>query len=276
MSRTTSPSDGYFIFDAALLHGTEPYDWLQAQPNLRRLYDDLGEQAGTVGPLLIQATPDVIDLAQALAGCGDARRFACGLLICRSSTAVLERHLRQLRHLATHDDQQYYFRCADSRAVQAVWDVLDARQQADMIGPLASWEIITRRGPVQLMPASGSAQPSTPAALPLVLSSMQWHNLLDASRCGQLMEATYDALAGAPSQGDEWQHEQWTAQTIAWLRRLRIDSVPLQVVTNQVMWQTAGIIYLQAPYEAALRDAKVTGRVDRLLAFSRVSRSRSS
>lgn len=274
MSGVAPSSGGYFLFDAALLHGTEHHAWLLAHPHARCLYDDLGEQAVTVGPLCMEATQEVADVAQDLARSGDARRFACARLVCHAPIAALERHLRQLRHLVTGGDQRYYFRYADSRATRAVWRALTEQQQADMLGPITSWDVINEHGRTShLLPAGRQHQPSTSASLPLVLSPSQWHQVLETSRIGELMEATYDALADTPCQGDDAQRRSWTLQTMEWLRHLGVDSVPLQVATNQVMWLTGGIIYRESLYAAALREAKASGRVDRLLAFSAIRRS---
>ncbi|WP_133116813.1 hypothetical protein [Paraburkholderia acidicola] len=77
---TTRSEACFFLFDGALLHGTPQHAWLLEQPWTIGLYDDLGEQARAAGPLLLPASVDKGELAQALAASGGSQRFACSRL----------------------------------------------------------------------------------------------------------------------------------------------------------------------------------------------------
>ncbi len=269
MSGVVPQRGGYFLFDGALLHGTPEHAWLLEQKSARCLYDDMGDEAKRVGPLLIQATPDSGDLAQCLALGDSALQFASSRLICHQPTSLLDQHLRQLRYLQAGEDQRYYFRFADSRAFHAVWATLDADQQAATLGPIESWEYIHRNGTTIKISAAQNPRGTSMPQLPLALAPTQWHQVLDAARIGELLDATQEALAPQPP-GQLAQRHTWTTQTIDWLRRLHIQHPPLLLAANQVMWQTEGLVFKQAVFEAALRDAQRSGNLAQVLSFGKL------
>ena len=136
----------YLLFDAALLAGTKELSELLEQPELIALYGDLGPGALEVGPLLI-ATSRVQELAQNLVvRRGAKERWACSQLITRARLEDLVEHLHGLRLVRARDDREFYFRYADGRAFQAMWQVLSDEQRVSLMGPIQSWQCVALDG----------------------------------------------------------------------------------------------------------------------------------
>lgn len=266
--RIATRSEGcFFLFDGALLHGTPQQVWLLEQPWTVRLYDDLGEQAKLVGPLLLPASVDKGELAQALATSDSPRRFACSRLTCSQSPDVLEKHLRDLRHLLAGEAQRYYFRYADGRALSAVWSTLTPEQQLAAMGPISLWEYIDHGGELTALTPPAIAPDQDVARLPLRLEPAQWHQVLEAGRIGELFESTEQLLSPDVETHTLAQRHEWTRQTWHWLRSLNIEPGPLYAAANLAVWQAAGKIKGDPAFEAALLEVQNGGDMARILAF---------
>ncbi|CAD5108262.1 DUF4123 domain-containing protein [Zestomonas carbonaria] len=267
MSGIVPSTESFFLFDGALLHASPEHAWLLEQEDTLHLYDDLGEQAIAVGPLLLPATPATGKIAQAMATSTEPMQFAISRLTGRLSTDRLDRHLRRLRYLETDNAQRYYFRYADGRAFEAVWRTLEPEQQAALLGPIISWEHIGRDGRLHKRVPPSLRQDQAPAPLPLRLQPRQWHLALEAGRIGELFDSTLHANARPAYQGDPEQWYAWTEQTYHWLRRLGIDKPPVRLAANRVMWQTAGLVYRHTQFEQALIDAQRSDDTSHLLDY---------
>lgn len=268
---TVPPNGGYFLFDGALMHGTPEQSWLNEQPQAIHLYDDLGEEAAKVGPVLLPAVQAVGDFAQSLAISNSALQFAGNRLICHQPVGHLKEHLRRLRYLLAGDAQRYYFRYADSRALAAVWFALTPLQQASTLGPITSWEYINRDGGLICITASNSRPDHSPPTPPLTLQPAQWHAVLEAGRVGELLDDTVamappTALVHSPAR-----RFAWTRKTYHWLRKIGIADTALHREANLVVWLTEGLMLNESLFEYALRDAQESGDLRQVRAFGNVA-----
>jgi len=267
MNMLTRSEECFFLFDGALLHGTPQHAWLLEQPWTVCLYDDLGEQARLVGPLLLPASVDGGELAQALATAGSSQRFACSRLTCCQSPEALERHLRDLRYLQAGEAQRYYFRYGDGRALAAVWSTLTPEQQLAAMGPISSWEYVDHGEALTAITATAISPDRAVAGLPLRLAPAQWHQVLESGRIGELFESTGQLLSPDVEDHSPAQRHEWTRQTWHWLRSLKLEPGPLYAAVNLAMWQTAGAIKGVPAFEAALSEARNDGDLARILAW---------
>jgi hypothetical protein len=276
MNMTTRSEECFFLFDGALLHGTPQHAWLLEQPWTVRLYDDLGEQARLVGPLLLPASVDKGELAQALATSSSSRRFACSRLTCSQSPEVLEQHLRDLRYLLAGEAQRYYFRYGDGRAFSAVWSTLTPEQQRAAMGPISLWECVDHGEELTAITPPAIAPDQGVPGLPLRLVPAQWHQVLETGRIGELFESTEQLLSPDAEDHSSAQRHEWTRQTWHWLRSLSIEPGPLHAAVNLAMWQTAGEITGAPAFEAALRESQNDGDLTRIVSFGATGGSEQS
>ncbi|NBA97761.1 DUF4123 domain-containing protein [Pseudomonas sp. R5(2019)] len=267
MSRGTA----YYLIDGALLLGTPHHRWLLEQPELQRLYQDEGDMAANAGPLLLPSSTSVRAWTGTLAQGNPDAIFACNAFRSEAPLDMLLAHLKALRFLHTNGGRRYYFRYADGRAFASVWHTLTAEQRQATLGPIPAWHHYDAfgteccAGPVQ----SDACTP--PTALPLHLRPEQWHQVLEAGRLGERVNAAAALQVGPPPQGTRAQRYTWAAETDRWLKRLGVDALPVQVAATLVVWQTAGLVLRAEQFAAALRKAQVSGDLDGVLAFSQLA-----
>ncbi|MFC5697760.1 DUF4123 domain-containing protein [Pseudomonas sp. GCM10022186] len=261
----------YYLFDGALLLGTPQLPWLLEQPGRHRLYEDLGEQAANVGPWLPPATAPLHEFTRGLLSSALDQRFACSGLVCQAPLPELLEHLRALRYLEARNGQRYYFRYADGRAFSDVWQALTPGQQDATLGPIEAWHHSDRSG---LRSVRAQPRPTAEASLPLQLHPRQWHELIESGRIGELFDAACRADQSLPPQGQARQRYTWTQQTYAWLHRLKVDALSVQVAAILVIWRTAGLLLKEEQFEAALRRAQRTGDISHVLAFASLGTGR--
>ncbi|NBA95429.1 DUF4123 domain-containing protein [Pseudomonas sp. R5(2019)] len=263
----------YYLFDGALLNSTAP-SWLLEQPGLYRLYDDLGEQAASVGPWLLPTTDPVNEYTRTLLTSGTEQRFACSGLTCRAPLPALLEHLRALRYLQSGGTQRYYFRYADGRAFSDLWRTLTPAQRRATLGPINTWNHLDLTGNVHKALAPHPDEVAAEVSLPLRLQPQQWHQLIENGRIGELFDATAQIDDGLPPHGQPHERYHWTCQTYAWLRRMGVESVPVQVAANRVIWQTAGLLLKQEQFQSALLQAQRSGDISRVLEFAQIGTGR--
>ena len=255
------------LFDGALLHGTSEHERLMAHEDMQAIYGDLGDEAASVGPLLLPACALVVEILQGLTG---AKRFACAKLVCDRPVEALTGHLRALRRLHS-GESAFYFRYADHRALGAVIAVLDREELRTLLGPIEAWHYLARDGRATALHASQAAE--GPPSPPLHLEPCQWHAVLEAGRIGELYDATaaWADEAHPPCHGDEPQRYAWTAQAYHLLNRLRITDAPIRTAANLVTWQSAGRLLKDAVFGYTLREVQGGDSIERVFEFGQLA-----
>ena len=195
------PIRTFFLFDGALLHDTALHDHILQEPEIRLLYEDQGPLAARVGPLLLLARQEVAEMISQLATSNSELVFGYNLLRSAACLDQIEQHLQQLRFIHAVSGKRYYFRFADGRAFANVWRALSLEQRQAMMGPVQEWHHYDPAG-TQCCGRTAPQQSTSPAsALPLQLQPDQWHQVLNATRVGELFLATSKVNYGPPAQG---------------------------------------------------------------------------
>lgn len=265
------PMSTFFLFDGALLHGTALHDHILKEPEIRLLYDDESPQAARIGPLLLPARREVAQMISQLATSNSDVVFGYSLLRGPARLDQIHQHLQKLRFIHAVSGKRYYFRFADGRAFANVWQTLSIEQRQAMLGPVQEWhhydpagrECCGRADPLQsTSPANG---------LPLQLQPDQWHQVLNATRVGELFLETSNVNYGPPTQGTRTQRYAWTTQIHERLQQLRVQDTRVRIAATLVVWQTAGYVLGEELFEAALKKANSSGDISGVLAFSHLS-----
>lgn len=256
----------WVLFDGAMLHESPEREWLMAHPRCRAMYDDLGEEAQAVGPILLPLCAEVQPLVSGLSG---TKRFACATLVCRERTDVLVRHLQALRYVYS-GESAFYFRYADHRAFDAVVVALTPGQRNVLLGPIESWHYLARNGHATAL-APGWHDEAL-QDLPLRLLPEQWRRILQSTRVGELYEATSSVAEGAhpPCLGNDAERYAWTEKTERLLRRLRVDDLPARLAANLAMWQTAGQLGDEPAFHHTLEEVQAGDDLERVFALGRL------
>jgi len=196
--------------------------WVYAQAGL--------PEAKHLGPVLLQDTPQVADVAQQVLQDLD-RCWAVAQWHSAADWRALTQHAHHLKHLKTADQQRFFMRFADSRCWLALWPVLTTRQQAQCMGVLASWVCHGRDG--QTITLSHAHEPKWMSSQPLVLTDPQLASLLEACWPDQLLA---DTLAQHPDLAAERSGAQRHAVAVKvcqWLRAHQEDRYPVE---KAIMW----------------------------------------
>lgn len=265
------PMHTFFLFDGALLHDTALHDHLLKALENRLLYEDESPQAARIGPLLLPARPEVTRMISEQATSHSELLFGYSVLRSAACLDQIQQHLQQLRFIHTVSGKRYYFRFADGRAFANVWQTLSLEQRQAMLGPVQQWHHHDPAGR-QCCGRTAPRQSTRPAsALPLQLQPDQWHQVLNATRAGELFLATSKVNYGPPAQGTRAQRYAWTTQIHEELQRLRIQDTPVRIAATLVVWQTAGYVLGEEVFEAALKKANHSGDISGVLALGHLS-----
>lgn len=259
-------ADTLFLFDGALLQGSPFLASLLEHPGLGRLYEEEGEQAAQVGPLLLPAESKVHHWVSQLAQ--QNIDFAYGFNILRSPARaeIILDHLRGLRFISAGNKRHYYFRFADGRAFATVWATLTPQQRQSVLGPLQEWHHHDHAGVARCARPS-QEHPPGPSAESLELLPNQWHQVLAATRIAELFHATSKINYGPPAQGSHAERYAWTVRAVAMFQRLKADAVPVRMATTLAVWQTAARVLDEESFEHAVRQAQATGDIRGILSF---------
>ncbi|WP_313700848.1 DUF4123 domain-containing protein [Achromobacter sp.] len=264
----------FFLFDGALLHDTALHELLLKDPEIRLLYEDESPQAARIGPMLLPARQEVARMISQLAT--DNSELVFGYSLLRSTVRLdqIQQHLQQLRFIHAVSGKRYYFRFADGRAFANVWRTLSTDQRQAILGPVQQWHHYDPAGR-QCCGRTAPQQSTSPAsALPLQLRPDQWHQVLNATRVGELFLATSKVKYGPPAQGTRAQRYAWTTQIHDRLQQLRIRDTPVRIAATLVVWQTAGFVFGEEVFEAALKKASGSGDISGVLALGGLSAAR--
>jgi len=265
------PMSTFFLFDGALLHGTALHDHILEEPEIRLLYEDEGPQAARIGPLLLPARREVAQMTSQLAKSNSDIVFGYSLLRGPAHLGQIQQHLQQLRFIHAVSGKRYYFRFADGRAFATVWQTLSMEQRQAMLGPVQEWHHHDPAGRECCSRTDPRQSTSSANALPLQLQPEQWHQVLNATRVGELFLATSNVNYGPPAQGTRAQRYAWTTQIHERLQQLRVHETPVRIAATLVVWQTAGYVLGEELFEAALKEANSSGDVSGVLALSHLS-----
>ncbi|MGV5311690.1 DUF4123 domain-containing protein [Pseudomonas aeruginosa] len=265
------PMSTFFLFDGALLHGTALHERILEEPEIRLLYDDQSPQAARIGPLLLPACREVAQMISQLATSNSELVFGYNLLRGPAHLDQIQQHLQQLRFIHALSGKRYYFRFADGRAFATVWQALSIDQRHAMLGPVKEWYHYDPAGRECCGRADPQRSTSPASALPLQLQPDQWHQVLNATRVGELFVATLNVNYGPPAQGTRAQRYAWTTQIHERLQQLRVDKPPVRIAATWVVWQTAGSVLGEELFVAALKEANNSGDISGVLAFGHLS-----
>jgi hypothetical protein len=108
-----------------------------------------------------------------------------GWLTSAAKPAVLMDYLSLCMSQILRGDGRKYFRWSDRRIFEWMWPVLDAPARTALLGPVASWWTLDRRGALQ----EHTAAPWEPSIKPLRLSAAHWWH-------AHLCEPVQDMLRG--------------------------------------------------------------------------------
>ena len=265
------PMHTFFLFDGALLHDTALHELLLKDLEIRLLYEDESPEAARIGPMLLPARQEVARMISQLATNNSELVFGYNLLRSAASLDQIEQHLQQLRFIHAVNGKRYYFRFADGRAFANVWQALSLEQRQAMMGPLQEWHHYDPAGTECCGRTAPQPSTSRASALPLQLQPNQWHQVLNATRVGELLLATSKVNYGPPAQGTRAQRYAWTTQIHEQLQRLRIQDTPVRIAATLVVWQTAGYVLGEKVFEAALKKANGSGDISGVLALGHIS-----
>ncbi|ULU23934.1 DUF4123 domain-containing protein [Dyella terrae] len=256
-----------YLLDGALLrqHGLT-LDTL-ALADTAYLYSDLGQDAASVGPILLPETPAALAFANSLINAEDSRRFATSLLTYRGPLESLRDHLSQLRYLeTTHDNPRHYFlRYADMRVFEVLAGVVTAEQCRGLLGPIVRWSFVAPDKTFLELSPPGPPNGAI-SALPLRVSPSQLDSFLRNSRYHELLHATLAHRPGLAQRGNLGQQHAWTQQAHDWLLEQHIQHGGLQVVVNEAVWRTHGAALSSSEFIALVQQ----GTDDRQLERARV------
>jgi hypothetical protein len=170
----------YLLLDGAVLRGHDLMQSAQQSNAAIPLYSDLGSDACMVGPWL---WPEA-----SLADAGSVElpaRQGVSELHSHSGPSELQAHFANIRHIETHDEQRYFLRYADMRALAAMRLTLNDAQWAFVAGPMHHWAFIDRHGQERVW-VDGTPEASHRSVNGLRLLAKQLATLLDAGLPDQL------------------------------------------------------------------------------------------
>lgn len=249
-----------YLFDGALLreHG-ETLDALQTQHAVY-LYEDLGNEAASVGPILMPGNPALLAFANGLVNAEDSRRFATSQLTYRGPLEKLAAHLSRLRVLeTTHEEvRRYFLRYADTRVLSVLGQVATHAQVHDLMNGIERWAWVEPdKTFVELRRDADWNGPSS--GLPLRFSPKQLSSFLRQGRHHELLHATLVHCPSLAAYGTLGERHAWTQQTCKWLKDENIRCSDTQVAINEAVWRTRGAALASAEFSALVHDAQAEG-----------------
>jgi hypothetical protein len=247
-----SIADEFLLFDGAQLQDVDALSAVLALPDLRALYADLGEEAQGIGPFLVPST----EAGDALCTTLDAMDgvFATTRITCPGGMPRLATHLHTLRYLNTLGERRYFLRYADNRSSVGLWQVMDAQQRRQLLGPATQWVVRDATGKASTLQRTSEHN----AAGPIILRPEQFGRLLEQSRPGGLMSATMTVWTGdLPSYAARMASSE---RVYAWLQESVESRTPLAPLVNAAMWRSNGQALDDARFQDALHADEAAGR----------------
>jgi hypothetical protein len=249
------PRQRCLLLDGALFSTVCDLPRLVKETQATALYADLGEDAALVGPLLLDAAHAHLlpsTFADAIAA-KRAQRFGIAELCADVPMARIAEHLRRIRHLHTADGQRFFLRCADSRGLACLWDVLQPQQREALLGPILRWQIRGEDDASRVL--RHDAQDTAQAALPLVLNDQALSRFAELALPWQLMIAAEEAHASLVHFADDSRLE-FTRQALAWAEQSEHDvGFTLQTALVVAFTMTQGYASHHAGFSTAWSDA---------------------
>ncbi|RIX78363.1 DUF4123 domain-containing protein [Acidovorax cavernicola] len=129
------------------------------------LHDPIFGEAGQLAPQLLRLTVQHMALLDVLAGAAvraamdpeQPEACMCGFLVAPAQpVGRVAAHLSRQFDPVTHDGRKIFLRFHDPRVLPRLWDVLDAEQQGNLLGPIARWILVRRDGEIAELQASGA------------------------------------------------------------------------------------------------------------------------
>ena len=165
-------STDWWLLDGAMLRGSELLRAVSARERSVPLYKDLGAEAGSVGPWLLEGSFQ-IDVEQVSL----PSRLGISRWTTNAGLDELIEHAAAIRHLRSDDGQSFYFRYADTRVLEAAENALPPSMHATIQGPVAQWTWLNRQ--LQLATFAPRVDAKQPG-LRLNLTTKQFESLLAA------------------------------------------------------------------------------------------------
>lgn len=226
----------YFLVDASVLRGHPLLGQVQQNPRAVALYQDLGEEAQSIGPWLVPAQGIVLPVLAL------PQRHGLSEICTSADMQTVAQHFADIRYLQTDDGQQFYFRYADMRTLQAAERALPGKAIASLKGCITHW-LYTDRDNARCEFAAdrpGTAQPLPPLQL------AQFEALVEAGAADrlalslqELTEPGLDPVANA-------QQFKYTETALRYIQKHAIEHFPLQVeIAKQIVLSQASV--LQSP-----------------------------
>lgn len=238
------------LVDGALLASAPGWRSMRERGVGIPLYEDLGDEARSVGPWLAP-----VDALQHLADSPLPVRLGISVLRCATTQAGLVEHFRRIRYVACSDDQRFFLRYADSRALGAMQAAWPPGLLACIKGPVASWTWTDRSGrPAEF--CRGLAGTSTP--LPPVTPD-QLDALVAAGEADQMaasLEELHDADVRPVHDAAQFD---LVARALDWCRRHRLEPWLLKRSVCCQFVRTAALVADDPAFLAAARRSAGSG-----------------
>jgi hypothetical protein len=249
------PTQHCLLLDGALFSAVCDLPRLVKEAQATALYTDLGEDAALVGPLLLSAAHAhllPLTVADSISA-KRAQRFGTAELAADVPMVRIAEHLRRIRHLHTADGQQFFLRCADSRGLRCLWDVLLPQQREALLGPILEWRIRGENDAPRVL--RRDLHKTTRAALPLVLNDEALSRFTELALPWQLMIAAEEAHASLVQFADD-ERLAFTRQAVAWADRSEHDvGFALQTALVAAFTMTQGFAFRHEGFSTAWSES---------------------
>ncbi|MFD0740115.1 DUF4123 domain-containing protein [Lysobacter koreensis] len=243
----------YLLFDGIQIMSTALTPTLKAMATFR-IYDDLGEEAADVGPILVES-----DVAVEAWVADPEPRAPLSYAISRlQSDAPLESlglHLRAIRYLHLTSYEQHFLRYADTRVLTSLMQVLSRPQKQGLLGPIQRWTIKDRMG----NNVHHEKSQSESVELPLKLTSAQQLELLRLSRPDQLLAEVIADDSALAEIGSDAERHAWAREALEFLEVHRARSFPYRLAVGSTAVRTSGRALQDPGFARAVVTSLETG-----------------
>jgi Domain of unknown function (DUF4123) len=242
----------YFLVDASVLRGHSLLGQVKQDPYSIALYQDLGEEAESIGPWLVPAQSmrlPVLALPQ---------RHGVSEICTHADMPTVVQHFADIRYLQTDDGQQFYFRYADMRTLQAAERALPGTAIASLKGCITHWHYTNRDNARCEFAADrpGTDQPLPPLRL------AQFEALVKAGAADRLALSLQELTEPGLDPVVNAQQFKYTETALRYIEKHAIQHYPLQVeIAKQIVLSQANA--LQSPkFDSQVARAVKNGDVN--------------
>lgn len=248
----------FVLLDAAIWQDFPRFEALTRTLGAVSLYADLpSENAGRFGPWLLQA--DAFDASvPGEAPCDLPWRYGVSRLATDTSLASLTVHLESQRSIAMADGDRYYLRYADTRALDALAQVLTCEQMQQLKGPVRHWCYLDRFGRTREFGAGLAAE--LRRCCPILLSHEQSARLLEHQLAAALAEHLTTGRADAgevPLPAEQYTHVEASA---AFVLVHGIEPLEVQQHIAAIAVDTGGAVLTDDRFLAKVESLSSSGQ----------------